>query len=174
MSAAADPTETSSLAPRIVRRRGPRHDLRVLFEMAEDSPRQLESYIDDGEVLVAYAETGPVGHLQLVASGDHAAEIKNMAVAARYRRHGIGRALVNRAIGICRDQGLTRLLVRAATADIGNLRFYQRLGFRFVAIEPDAFALANGYPAGLEADGIAVRDAVLLAQDLAGPGRSEG
>ena len=152
---------------RIARYDGPRGDLRWSFEIAEDSARQLESYIDDGDVLVAYADDEPVGHLQLVASSDRTAEIKNMAVVARYRRHGVGRALVARAIEVSRDQGRAELLVRTATADIGNLRFYQRLGFRCAAIEPDAFTPANGYPPGLESDGIPVRDAILLSLDLA-------
>ena len=53
-----------------------------------------------------------------------------------------------------------------ATADIGNLRFYQRLGFRMRAIERDAFTPATGYPSDLEADGIPVRDRVWLDMRL--------
>ena len=33
---------------------GPRSELRALFEMAEDSAMQLDSYIDAGDVLVAH------------------------------------------------------------------------------------------------------------------------
>ncbi|MBL7618776.1 MULTISPECIES: hypothetical protein [unclassified Frankia] len=48
-----------------------------------------------------------------------------------------------------------------------NLRFYQRRGFRFRAVERDAFTEATGYPAGIVIDGIELRDRVWL--DLALP-----
>ena len=68
---------------------GPRVNLRRLFELAEDSAAELDSYIDAGRVLVA-----------------------------------------------------------TAAADIGNLRFYQRQGFRMRSVERDAFTPATGYPPG--------------------------
>jgi len=58
------------------------------------------------------------------------------------------------------------LLVATAAADIGNLRFYQRMGFRMLRIERDAFTAADGYPAGLAVDGIPLRDRVWLTLAL--------
>jgi hypothetical protein len=52
------------------------------------------------------------------------------------------------------------LTVTTATADLGNLRFYQRCGFRAATIERDVFTEAKGYPPQLEANGIAVRDSI--------------
>jgi hypothetical protein len=46
--------------------------------------------------------------------------------------------------------------------DIGNLRFYQRLGFRLRSIDRDAFTEATGYAAGIVIDGIERRDRVRL------------
>src|SRR5436305_1945188 len=77
---------------------GPRERLRDLFEAAEDSGQELDRYIDDGEVLVALANGGVVGHLQLVDAGEDTSEIKNMAVEAAYRGRGIGRMLIDAAI----------------------------------------------------------------------------
>jgi GNAT superfamily N-acetyltransferase len=85
-----------------------------------------------------------------------------MAVAERCRGHGIGRALVEHAVARARGEGRTLVTVATATADIGNLRFYQRCGFRLRSIERDAFTPATGYPPDLEADGIPVRDRVWL------------
>ena len=56
--------------------------------------------------------------------------------------------------------------VATATADSGNLRFYQRLGFRMVCVERDAFGPATGYPMPIDIDGIALRDRVWLDVDL--------
>jgi hypothetical protein len=50
---------------------------------------------------------------------------------------------------------------------VGNLRFYQRAGFRLRSVERDAFSPANGYGAGTQTDGIELRDRVWLDLPLA-------
>jgi hypothetical protein len=45
------------------------------------------------------------------------------------------------------------MVVATAAADIGNLRFYQRCGFRFVSVERDAFVPATGYPDPIRSTG---------------------
>jgi hypothetical protein len=61
----------------------------------------------------------------------------------------------------------SRLLVATAAADIGNLRFYQRLGFRMRSVERDAFPPPTGYAPGTMIDGIELRDRVWLDMSLA-------
>jgi hypothetical protein len=58
------------------------------------------------------------------------------------------------------------MVVATAAADIGNLRFYQRQGFRLRSVERDAFGPATGYPPGLAIDGIPLRDRVWLDRSL--------
>jgi GNAT superfamily N-acetyltransferase len=140
---------------------GPRRELRGLFELAEDSASELDGYMDAGRVLVALSSDRIVGHLQLIEG-----EIKNMAVLEAHQGQGVGRTLMEAAIRTALDEGRTALVVATAAADIGNLRFYQRLGFRMRSIERDAFTEANGYPAQL-VDGIELRDRVWLDVDLA-------
>jgi lactoylglutathione lyase len=143
-----------------------RDELRALFEEAEDSAAELDAYIEAGEVLIAIARQGVVGHLQLLDDGSDASEIKNMAVEAAYRRRGIGRRLIEAAIDQTRARGRSTLWVATAAADIANLRFYQLAGFRMRNIERDAFTPAVGYPAGVVVDGIRLRDRVWLDLDL--------
>jgi GNAT superfamily N-acetyltransferase len=133
---------------------GERAELRPLFELAEDSAVELDAYLDAGEVLVAREDGEVVGHLQLV--GD---EIKNMAVRESHRGRGVGRALVTAARARVRGNVLR---VATAAADTGNLRFYQRLGFRMRSVERDAFTEQTGYPPGIVLDGIELRDRVWL------------
>jgi hypothetical protein len=66
------------------------------------------------------------------------------------------------ALDLARSEGRSTLLVATAAADIGNLRFYQRLGFRMRSIERDAFTAATGYASGIVVDGIELRDRVWL------------
>jgi GNAT superfamily N-acetyltransferase len=138
-----------------------------LFELAEDSEDELDRYIEAGRVLVAVDGERTVGHLQLTETADPAEiEVKNMAVAPAWQGRGVGRALMEAAIEWARSEGCQALVVATAAADIGNLRFYQRLGFRLRGIERDAFTAATGYPPGLEIDGIELRDRVWLDRSV--------
>jgi GNAT superfamily N-acetyltransferase len=146
---------------------GPRDSVRALFELAEDSAAELDSYIDDGRVLVAVSDGEVIGHLQLTGTGDpRQAEIKNMAVREERQGQGVGRRLVRAAADLAAAGPVTRLLVATAAADIGNLRFYQRQGFRMRSVERDAFTPATGYPPGLRIDGIELRDRVWLDREV--------
>ena len=142
---------------------GPRVELRPLFAMAEDSTAQLDSYLDAGQVLVAVAGDRVVGHLQLVDDDDaQHCEIKNMAVEPSFRGRGVGRTLIEAAVDLVRAQRRSMLVVATAAADIDNLRFYQRTGFRIRSVERDAFTPGNGYPPHTSLDGIELRDRVWL------------
>lgn len=149
---------------------GPHGDLRHLFALAEDSAEQLDRYLDEGRVLVAaVAGTEAAGHLQLVRTGRPGhAEVKNMAVREDLQGRGIGRRLVEAAVDLLTRESAEVLLVATAAADTGNLRFYQRLGFRMLSVERDAFTPATGYPGPVMIDGIELRDRVWLDRPLGG------
>jgi ribosomal protein S18 acetylase RimI-like enzyme len=151
---------------RIVEHSGPRTELRRLFDLAEGSARALDDYIDRGRVLVALDGDAVVGHVQITETGRASElEIKNMAVDPAMRGRGLGRALIESAAEIARVEWRSALLVATAGADVGNLRFYQRVGFRIRSIERDVFNQAAGYDA-LSIGGIPVRDRVWLDRIL--------
>jgi hypothetical protein len=56
--------------------------------------------------------------------------------------------------------------VATGAADVGNLRFYQRQGFRFRSVRRDFFTPVNGYSAGIMVDGIELRDQVWLDREI--------
>lgn len=142
---------------------GPREELRGLFELAEDSAAELDSYLHAGRVLTATVGLDVVGHLQLVETDRPGqTEIKNMAVREDWQGGGIGARLVRAALDLLEAEGGTAMLVATAAADVGNLRFYQRQGFRMRSVERDAFTPAAGYPPGTRIDGIELRDRVWL------------
>lgn len=146
---------------------GPRDELRPLFELAEDSQAQLGQYLQLGRVLVAVRGPELLGHLQLLptkCSGE--IELKSMAVVPDQQGTGVGRALVASALLRSREEGWSRMVVSTAGADVGNLRFYQRSGFRLLSVERDAFTPATGYPDPIVIDGIPLLDRVWLSQDL--------
>jgi ribosomal protein S18 acetylase RimI-like enzyme len=161
-------TRGDTAAVRVVEHEGARAGLRWLFELAEDSATALDAYIGEGRVLVALDGEEIVAHLQITETGDsHELEIKSMAVAPALRQRGVGRALVEAAIALACAGRRSSLLVATAAADVGNLRFYQRLGFRMRSIERDAFTETTGYERGLAIGGVALRDRVWLDRSLA-------
>jgi GNAT superfamily N-acetyltransferase len=150
---------------------GDRELLRPLFLEADDSETQVDRYLAEGDILVAEENGVPVGHVQVV-DGDEAVELKSMAVVAQRRRSGVGAALVKAAVDHCLRGGAARMVVATAAADVGNLRFYQRLGFRMLRVERDAFTAASGYPDVIVIDGIPLRDQVWLDRELVTSGGS--
>lgn len=148
---------------------GPRAALAELFALADDSPLQVQRYRQLGRVLVAREGTTVVGHLQLIA-GDRAdgVEVKSLAVREDRQGTGVGQKLMERAILICREENRSVLVVATAAADTRVLRFYQRLGFRFLRVERDVFTPRAGYPA-VDIDGVPLRDRVWLSLALNAP-----
>ncbi|MER8696100.1 GNAT family N-acetyltransferase [Mesorhizobium opportunistum] len=128
---------------------------------------QISGYIGLGEVMVAREGGRIVGHVQIIETGEGGVfELKSLAVRPARQSEGLGRALVTAAITRCRERNGRRLIVSTATADIGNLRFYQRQGFRMCRIVQDAFGPSSGYPEGLLVNGIPLRDQVVFERDL--------
>lgn len=146
---------------------GDRETLRPLFRLADDSEQAIDGYLLDGEILTAVDGGAIVAHLQLVnADTGGVLELKSMAVIDTRRGEGVGRALVEAAVRRSRSRGARTLVVATAAADTGNLRFYQRLDFRMVRIERDAFGPEAGYAEGTLIDGIPLRDRVWLERAL--------
>ncbi|KAA0024739.1 GNAT family N-acetyltransferase [Antrihabitans cavernicola] len=147
---------------------GDHRSLEWSFREAEDSQSKLDSYIDDGRVWVAVtAENEVIGHLHVIASPDGTSwEVVNTAVVERRRGSGVGRRLLDTAVDEARRAGAHRIELATATADIGNLRFYQRCGFRMRSIVRDAFGPHTGYNEPIDVDGIPLRDQVWFDLDL--------
>ena len=115
---------------RVEHHTGPRDDLRLLFELAEDSARELDGYIGKGLVLVAREGDVVVGHLQLAeAEAPDELEVKNMAVQESHQGRGIGRALMEAAIARARERGCARVQLDVNERNETALSLYRSLGF---------------------------------------------
>lgn len=141
---------------------GPHRDLLWSFREADDSETLLAGYLDLGRVWVARTADGEVlGHLQAVPRDDEDTwEVTNTAVVEAARGRGIGRRLLENAVREAGSAGVTRVVLATGAADLGNLRFYQRCGFRMTHIVQDAFVPENGYRDDIVVDGIPLRDQV--------------
>lgn len=141
---------------------GPRRDLVWSFREAEDAETLLAAYLDLGRVWVARAADGEVlGHLQTVPRDEVGTwEVTNTAVVEAARGRGVGRRLLEHAVAEAARTGVTRIVLATGAADVGNLRFYQRCGFRMTHVVHDVFVPENGYPDDIVVDGIPLRDQV--------------
>ena len=118
-------------------------------------------------MLVARVDGQVAGHLLLVDTAvEGEAELKSMAVRTELQGGGIGAVLIQAARALLIDAGVRVLRVATAAASAGNLRFYQRRGFRMRAVERDAFTADTGYPPGIVVEGIPLRDRVWLDMEL--------
>ncbi len=146
---------------------GSHRDLDWSFREADDSEDLLNAYIDLGWLWIARAADGEViGHLQAVPRDEDVWEVTNTAVVESHRGRGAGRALLERAVDEACAAGARRLILATGAADVGNLRFYQRCGFRMTHVVQDVFTPTNGYPPGLEVDGIPLVDQVWFERVL--------
>ena len=57
------------------------------------------------------------------------AEILNLAVAAQWRRRGIGKRLMEAALHAARERGATRVFLEVRESNAGARTFYAQLGF---------------------------------------------
>jgi ribosomal protein S18 acetylase RimI-like enzyme len=97
----------------------------------EDGQRQCAEAVRAGPGLVAVRDDRVVGFLTVVHQFESTSEITWMAVHARHRGQGIGRALVGRLAGQLRGQGRRPLLVLTVSSldeEPGVDDGYQRSG----------------------------------------------
>ncbi|HUM10528.1 MAG TPA: GNAT family N-acetyltransferase [Myxococcaceae bacterium] len=160
------PTRPDAERIHIALHQGPRRTLWPLFELADDSALAIRQSLDLGLVHVAVIGGVPVGQAQILPHEVRVWELRSLAVLAPYRGLGLGSALVRRSIAWVRQHGAERLLVATAAANTETLGFYQRLGFRMLRIERDAFTPERGYPEDLSVRGVPVRDRVWLDRSV--------
>ena len=134
-----------------------------LFQLADDSERQILSYLYRGEILFASQSGQPLGHaLILEHDAQKVFELKSMAVVERRQGKGIGRMLLKAVVSYCCSRNAKTLRVSTSIADANALGFYLRHGFRASAIVRDVFTAERGYPPYAGPGRVPLNDAVEL------------
>lgn len=136
---------------------------RQLLLEADPDADKIEGYLRDGRCRIARLAGEPVGVYVLLERGSGLIELMNIAVKPGQQGQGIGRLLLDDAIAQARLLGARRL--ELGTGSFGHqLTFYQRAGFRVVAVEPDYFLTHYAEP--LFEHGLQHRDRLRLALTL--------
>lgn len=131
---------------------------------ADPSRERVEKYLDvdltrvvkhDGEILAVYV---------LKRHEPTRFEVMNIAVREDCQGIGLGSWLLRHALGLVETKGGRVVEVGTGNSSVDALSFYQRAGFRIVAVVPDYFV--DNYPEPIFEDGIRCRDRLLLSLAL--------
>jgi ribosomal protein S18 acetylase RimI-like enzyme len=139
-----------------------------LLRLADDSADQVLSYYQKGTLFVHDGpDSGPVGIVLAIDGPEGSVELKAVAVAESLQGRGLGTHMLLAVLDELRARGVTRVVVGTSSSGIGQLAYYQKVGFRLARIERDFFTPERGYPDGLVENGIPVRDMVWMDQEIA-------
>ena len=133
-----------------------------LLLLADPSQERVERYLEKG-ILLVYEERGEkIGEIVLypVAPGEW--EIKNIAVAPKAQKRGIGRLLLQAAQSRCLPGD--RLIVGTADISRGAVRFYESCGFVRYDVIKNFFV--DNYPQPVIDEGEVCIDMVLLEKRI--------
>ncbi len=104
--------------------------------------------IDNWGLIAAYQDGRRIGGVVLAFQTDGLNMLEgrhdrviiwDIRVASHVRRAGVGRSLVERAIGWSRTRKATHLIVETQDINPGAFFFYRRAGFRLYSVRPDAY-----------------------------------
>jgi ribosomal protein S18 acetylase RimI-like enzyme len=90
------------------------------------------TYIDnpDKTILLAYIGEQITGQIILRKNWNRYAYIEDIVVDAKFRRQGVGRALISQAALWARERELAGIMLETQDNNLGACRFYECCGFR--------------------------------------------
>jgi len=134
-----------------------------LLLLADPSEQRIRRYLIGAHAFVGVNDAAPVSVLVMRWRNADEAEIMNVAVALEHQRTGIGRAMMEFAVECAKVRGATTVSVGTGNSSLGELRFYQRLGFRITGVSRDYF---GDYDPPIFEEGIHCLDMIHLSRAL--------
>ncbi|WP_290393680.1 GNAT family N-acetyltransferase, partial [uncultured Duncaniella sp.] len=113
-------------------------------------------YLDRGSLYVGSIDNKDVAVIVTVENNDGSVEIKNLAVAAAYRRKGIGRKMLEYVEKVYPD----RKIILGTGETPSTLRFYRSCGYLYSHRIPNFFT--DNYPNPIVEEGVTIRDMIYL------------
>jgi ribosomal protein S18 acetylase RimI-like enzyme len=91
----------------------------------------VEAYIGnpDKTIFFAYADGELAGQVRLRRNWNQYAYVEDIVVDVKYRRRGVGRALIRQAIQWAKDKGLPGVMLETQDNNLAACRLYQGCGF---------------------------------------------
>lgn len=134
-----------------------------LFLIGDEDESKVREYINQGCLFLAEQSNTAVAVAIVVPTSDgNVGELKNIAVDAKAQGQGIGSKMIAYVFEQARDRYNT-LLVGTGDADVQNILFYLKNGFRFSGIKKDFF---DEYKEQIISNGVVLKDMVLLTKKV--------
>jgi GNAT superfamily N-acetyltransferase len=132
---------------------------------ADPYEEKVRGYRDRCTCFAAILDGAVAGVCLVMPIGNGVDELMNIAVTTALQKRGVGTALLEHVIAWARARGAKRLDVGTGTFGY-QLAFYQRRGFRAVAVDRGFFL--DRYPEEIREDGIQHKDMLRLALEFPG------
>lgn len=152
----ADDNEIEALIPLLLLAEPSERGLRWGLQHLVDDVYRMD---DDGQL---------VGVATVRWDGDEC-EIHELAILPERHGQGLGRQLIEFLVAEATQRGKQRMIVGTANASIGNIAFYQKVGFRMDHVRQDYFRY---YREPIYEYGIQIRDMLMFRRDLLPPHHS--
>lgn len=131
-----------------------------LLLTGDESESMIMRYLDRGDLFVGYIGDEAVSVCVVTDEGHGITEVKNLAVAASFRRQGIGREMLRYVESL--NAGRTVILGTGETPS--TLRFYRSCGYVSSHRIPRFFT--ENYPDPIIEEGVLLQDMVYLKKTL--------
>lgn len=116
-----------------------RSSLLKILLLADPDPKQIAKYLEVADVFAIMVGPQILGAVAVLKKNDTIVEIKNIAVLPAYRGRGLASYTISNLFEHYHQLGYSQMKVGTANSSLDNLRFYQKLGFRFNSIQPNYF-----------------------------------
>lgn len=137
-----------------------KHQYMNLLLIGDESETMIRKYLDRGNLFVGKVDGEAVAVIVSTEELDGSIEIKNLAVAPRCRRKGIGRRMLEHIEKLYRD----RTICLGTGETPSTLRFYRSCGYHYSHRIPDFFI--DNYPNPIIEEGVKLRDMIYLYKRL--------
>lgn len=135
-----------------------------LLLLADPSGEMVRGYLGRSELFGCFSGKACIAVAAVAPLGEGVCELKNLAVAPRRQRRGIGRLLLGYVCDCCAEN-FRAMEVGTGNSSIGNQHFYRSMGFR--RFRTDRGFFLRNYPEPIEEDGIPCTDLVKFRKALA-------
>jgi len=110
------------------------------YSFDENECDEISARLRKGNGLWLVAEDVQTGRLVALLDMEregwhHAARLWNIAIDRAYRRQGLGRELMRRALAWARSENLRAVWLETQTNNLPACRFYQAMGFKLCGID---------------------------------------
>ena len=132
-----------------------------LLLLGDEQESMIDRYLEEGALYIWKEGEETAGVCVVADQGNGVLELKNIAVAPRFQRRGIGRAMIEALAK--RYRGSYRVLLAGTGEAPSTLGFYQHCGFTYSHRVKDFF-LQYDHP--IVEEGVQLKDMVFFERTL--------